>query len=146
MPSTVLTLLMSFVLLYHYPCNLADQHHTLADAHGLMQTKTLKDSSSYGGNAAAGTCAPVLHGALIHTVQDQKHTLRSAGPSLCSNVLSAGAAICSLHSCTSHVLHDPFMHTVQDQKHALGLTFPSTLFDYSVRLAVQYMLAVCTSK
>lgn len=48
----------------------------IADAHGLMQTKTLKDSSSYGGNAAAGTCAPVLHGALIHTVQDQKHTLR----------------------------------------------------------------------
>ena len=48
----------------------------VADAHGLMQTKTLKDSSSYGGNAAAGTCAPVLHGALIHTVQDQKHTLR----------------------------------------------------------------------
>lgn len=47
----------------------------VADAHGLMQTKALKDSSSYGGHVTAGS-APVLHGALIHSVQDQKHTLR----------------------------------------------------------------------
>lgn len=45
-----------------------------ADTNGLMQSR--KDSSSYSNTPLAGTCSPVFHGALIHTVQEQKHTLR----------------------------------------------------------------------
>lgn len=53
----------------------ADRVIEKADANGLMLSK--KDSSSYSATPLAGTCSPVFHGALIHTVQDQKHTLRA---------------------------------------------------------------------
>ena len=41
----------------------------------MMQSR--KDSSSYSSPAPGRGCNPVFHGALIHTVQDQKHTLRA---------------------------------------------------------------------
>ena len=57
-----------------YILNFDIYKNVVADTNGLMQSR--KDSSSYSGTPLGGTCNPIFHGALIHTVQEQKHTLR----------------------------------------------------------------------
>ena len=80
-----------------------------ADANGLMHSR--KDSSSYSSSPLAGTCSPVFHGALIHAVQEQKHTLRQVFLSanllsICASPsLSPPSALCSIvYLLTQHTL------------------------------------------
>lgn len=90
-----------------------------ADAQGLMHSR--KDSSSHSNSPLAGTCSPVFHGALIHAVQEQKHTLRQP-------LLSADAFLFAPLASSPSFLTSAFPFFLPfDHLLAYSLTHPPTL-------------------